>query len=227
MSNNKFYNLELIPGNSWHDLILEEYSSYKKEHKPVAAAVTYLVFSGMSHPGFRWNYFSRNMANSYANAFQIHQKPCITAPIHKYWIHKLPYMYYLILIAAPVDVYVHIYQFFYGEHNTFLEGGAFFIPYQISHWSMLGFTLFSPIVCWYLPQATWYYYIKFIRFNLIFHEYIYKKTIRKLSLLNRLLEFSLFIGFIIFSYNIFMNNINFNDYYMITKDVIDQYIIMK
>ena len=29
------------------------------------------------------------MADSYANAFQVHQKPCKTAYIHKFWIRKM------------------------------------------------------------------------------------------------------------------------------------------
>ena len=35
-------------------IIKEEYSSYKKEYKPIAYAVTYLMYSGMSHPGFNF-----------------------------------------------------------------------------------------------------------------------------------------------------------------------------
>ena len=91
MSNNEFYKMRLIKENSWHDKIQQEYTAYKKNYKPMAAAVTYLMFSGMSHAGSETKYFADEMVDSYANAFQVHQKPCRTAYIHKYWIRKLPY----------------------------------------------------------------------------------------------------------------------------------------
>ena len=75
MSKNEFYKLRLLD-NKWHNIIKEEYTNYKKEYKPYAAAVTYLMYSGMSHPAFEHVYFSEEMADSYANAFQVHQKPC-------------------------------------------------------------------------------------------------------------------------------------------------------
>ena len=201
---NSFYKINLIPDNLWHDMIKYEYASYKKEYKPIAAAVTYLMYSGMSHPGFEDTYFTEGMADSYSNAFQVHQKPCKTAYIHKYWIRKLPYMWYLFLIATPVDIYAHIYQFINGEHDMFLEGGAFFIPYQISHWSIVSLALFAPYIYKYIPNTCWYYYFRFMRTNLIIHEYIYRYTIRKLSFLRRILEFSLFMSIIIFTYDILL-----------------------
>lgn len=193
MNNNEFYKMRLLDDNNWHNIIKEEYYAYKKEYKPYAAAVTYLMYSGMSHPGFNNKYFVEEMADSYANAFQVHQKPCRTAYIHKYWIRKLPYFWYLSLVATPVDIYAHIYQFINGEHDMILEGGAFFIPYQISHWTMVSIALFAPYVYNYTCSNYWKYYFKFIKMNLILHEYIYRFTIRKLSLTYRVMEFLLFI----------------------------------
>ena len=37
------YNLETIKGNRWLNHVEKEYIDYKKEYKPRAAAVTYLV----------------------------------------------------------------------------------------------------------------------------------------------------------------------------------------
>lgn len=201
MSKNKFYKLQLLD-NKWHNIIQEEYTNYKKEYKPYAAAVTYLMYSGMSHPAFEHVYFSEEMADSYANAFQVHQKPCKTAYIHKYWIRKLSYFWYLTLVATPVDIYAHTYQFINGEHNMILEGGAFFIPYQISHWTMVTFAIFAYNVYHYIPSNYWKYYFKFIKINLIIHEYIYRCTIRKLSLTYRVMEFLLFIVISMKIYNL-------------------------
>jgi|UniRef100_A0A6C0J6D5 hypothetical protein len=193
MNNNEFYKIHLLDDNEWHNIIKEEYSAYKKEYKPYAAAVTYLMYSGISHASGESNYFTEEMADSYANAFQVHQKPCRTAYVHKYWIRKLPYIWYLGLIAMPVDIYVHTYQLIFGEHDVFLEGGGFFIPYQVSHWIMLSIALFAHYVYNYISSNYWKYYFKFIKMNLILHEYIYRFTIRKLSLTYRVMEFLLFI----------------------------------
>lgn len=193
MATNEIYKLHLLD-NKWHNIIKDEYSNYKKEYKPYAAAVTYLMYSGMSHPAFGIEYFPEKMADSYVNAFQIHQKPCRTAHIHKYWIRKLTYFQYLFLVATPVDIYAHTYQFINGEHDMILEGGAFFIPYQLSHWTMVSFALLAPIVYKLIPSHYWKYYFKFIKMNLIMHEYIYRFTIRKLSITYRVMEFLLFIG---------------------------------
>ena len=76
MTNNEFYKMRLRKDNPWHNIIEHEYTTYKGEYKPRAAAVTYLMYSGMSHAGAESNYFTEDMADSYANAFQVHQKPC-------------------------------------------------------------------------------------------------------------------------------------------------------
>jgi hypothetical protein len=194
------YNLKLIHNNAWHNMILSEYTQYKKDYKPRAAAVTYLMYSGMSYPGNQdyddhsYAYFPEEMADSYANAFQVHQKPCKTAYIHKYWIRKLPYFWYLFLVAGPVDIYAHTYQMIFGEHETFLEGGAFFIPYMASHLIMLIFSLLAPYIYKYIPISYWSWYFKIIRINLIIHEHIYRLTLRKLSFGYRILEFSIFVA---------------------------------
>jgi hypothetical protein len=208
MIDNKFYKIHLLDDNNWHNIIREEYYAYKNEYKPNSAAVTYLMYSGISHASGESNYFTEEMADSYANAFQVHQKPCRTAYLHKYWIRKLPYIWYLVLIAAPVDIYAHTYQLIFGEHDVFLEGGAFFIPYQVSHWTMLSIALFAHYVYNYIPSNYWKYYFKFIKMNLILHEYIYRFTIRKLSLTYRVMEFLLFIVMVMNVNNVIQNQIS-------------------
>jgi len=208
-----FYKMKLITNNPWHDMIITEYTNFKEDYKPRSAAVTYLMYSGMSHPGFQdyndngYAYFTEEMADSYANAFQVHQKPCKTAYIHKYWIRKLPYLWYLFLVAGPVDIYAHTYQFIFGERETFLEGGAFFIPYMASHFIMLSFSLLAPYVYKYIPLAYWSWYFKIIRINLIIHERVYRLTLRKLSLGYRILEFSLFVAAIWYTYRWFSGRV--------------------
>ena len=198
----EFYKMKLIPDNAWHNMILSEYTKYKEDFKPKAAAVTYLIYSGISHPAFDHEYFTEDMADSYANAFQVHQKPCKTASIHKYWIRKLPYIQYLILVAAPVDIYAHTYQMILGEHDAFLEGGAFFIPYMVSHWTMLSYALFASYVYKYVPIEYWTWYFQVFRLNLIIHEYIYRLTLRKLTLVYRIFEFSLFVAAMWYGYKL-------------------------
>ena len=58
MTNNEFYKMRLIKDNPWHNIIEHEYTTYKGEYKPRAAAVTYLMYSGMSHAGAESNYFT-------------------------------------------------------------------------------------------------------------------------------------------------------------------------
>ena len=207
MTNNEFYKMRLRKDNPWHNIIEHEYTTYTKLYKPRAVAVTYLMYSGMSHAGSESNYFTEGMADSYANAFQVHQKPCKTAYMHKYWIRKLPYFWYLLLVAGPVDIYAHTYQLIFGEHDIFLEGGAFFIPYQISHWSMLSFALLAPSVYNHIPIEYWCWYFDFIRWNLIVHEYIYKYTLRKLSLFERICEFCLFVYFAMTMYTVLTHSV--------------------
>jgi hypothetical protein len=198
----EFYKMKLLPDNPWHKMILSEYAKYKEDYKPRAAAVTYLMYSGISHTAYHYNYFTEDMVDSYANAFQVHQKPCKTAYIHKYWLRKLPYFYYLALIAAPVDIYAHTYQMVFGEHDAFLEGGAFFIPYMVSHWTMLSYALLAPYVYQYAAIDYWTWYFQCIRLNLIMHEYVYRLTLRKLSLGYRIFEFSLFVATMWYGYKL-------------------------
>jgi len=192
-----FGKLLIVPGNDWLETIDREYKVYKKECRPLATCVTYLVFSGISYPAFQsksW-YFPEEMADGYSYAFQVHQKPLKTAVIHKKWIRKLPYFWYLLLVAVPVDIYAHIYQFILGYSNAFLEGGAFFIPYQVAHWSLLSVALLSGGVHDFLPKQYWYLYFKLLRLSFNIHEFVYGFTLRKLSLLHRLLEFAVFAYF--------------------------------
>ena len=150
--------------------------------------MTYLVYSGISFSGHDQEYFPEQMADSYANAFQIHQRPLRTAAIHKKWIRELHYFWYLLLVALPVDIYAHTYQFFLGEQDAILEGGAFFIPYMCIHWSLLSVALIAPRIYHWFPSSYWFLYFKFVRTNLVIHEYIYRLTLRKLTLWYRVLN---------------------------------------
>jgi hypothetical protein len=190
-----FYELKLLPDCQWHQCIESEYDSYKKEYKPRASAVTYLIYSGASHAGFERDYFNESMADSYATAFHIHQRPLRTADIHKYFIKKLPYFWYLLLVALPVDIVAHTVQFFIGETGNFLEGGAFFIPYMISHWTLLIVAVFARAVYKYVSPTYWPLYFYLLKLNLIIHERVYGLTLRKLSLKRRIAEFLLFLVF--------------------------------
>lgn len=187
------YNLETIKGNRWVNHVEKEYIDYKKEYKPLAAAVTYLVYSGVSFAGHEGKYFPESMANSYSNAFQIHQKPIRTCEIHKKYIRKFTYFWYLLLVALPVDIYAHTYQFILGERGEFLEGGAFFIPYMCSHWTLLGVALLAPTVHDNMSLSMHDMYFKLLRMNLIIHEKVYRCTLRRLTLTERILEFTLFV----------------------------------
>jgi len=211
------YTLHILDDNEWLKLIDTEYTSYKKEYCPRAAAVTYLVYSGMSFVGYEGEYFPEQMADSYGNAFQVHQRPIKTAAIHKKWIRELNYFWYLLLVALPVDVYAHTYQFLLGEHDAILEGGAFFIPYMIAHWTLLLFTLLAPRVYYNLPSRYWIIYFKFIRINLVIHEYIYRLTLRKLTLWYRVCEFGIFVFAMYTLYGMFSDN--HYQYQMISHDV--------
>ena len=189
------YKLHTLPGNDWLVMIKSEYDAFKKDCKPRATCVTFLIFSGISYPAFTSlsSYFPEEMANSYANAFQVHQRPVKTAEIHKKWIRKLPYIWYLVLVAVPVDVYAHVYQFVFGQSDAFLEGGAFFIPYQVAHWTLLLVAFFAKPVHDFVPKKYWPLYFKVLRFGFVAHEHVYGYTLRKLSLRYRLIEFTLFV----------------------------------
>lgn len=186
------YKLVLLKNNYWHDLVSEYYQHYKSNFKPINLSVTYLVFSGVSFTAFNQSHFPIDMCDSYANAFQVHQKPYKTAAIHKKYIKEFTYFWYLGLIAYPVDVYAHTMQFLFGERNEFLEGGAFFLPYMVLHWTLLLFTLIAPYIYKYFPEYTWRLYFSLIYHTLAINEYCYKLCIRKLSLSTRILEFTLF-----------------------------------
>ena len=201
-SKNNNIRWDLIPGNKWHKMVETEYNDYNKLIVPRAASVTYLVYSGISYAGTESLYYKESMCDSYANAFQVHQRPYKTGDIHKKWIRKLPYFWYLWLVALPVDIYVHTAQFFLGERGEyFLEGGGFFIPYMCSHLTLLSVSLVAPCVCHRLPEYTWNPYFRVLRYYLIIHEYIYRMTLRKMSLSYRLFEFGLFVLFSYIIYN--------------------------
>eukprot|EP00122_Pirum_gemmata_P000109 Pgem_evm1s90 len=68
-------------------------------------------------------YSAPEMISSYALAFQVHQRPFKTKPMHLLFMKNLPYLIYLPVIAMPVDIIVHTLQFFVGENKFFFEGG--------------------------------------------------------------------------------------------------------
>uniref|UniRef100_A0A6C0BTL1 Uncharacterized protein n=1 Tax=viral metagenome TaxID=1070528 RepID=A0A6C0BTL1_9ZZZZ len=187
----KPYVLSLKKDEYYHQLIAEYYCLFLKIYKPINRSVTYLVWSGISYPAFNTYYFPTTMTKSYSRAFNVHQKPHNTYSIHIKYIEKYPYFYYLSLIAFPVDVYSHSLQFLFGETGEFLEGGAFFIPYQIIHWVLLVITLMSPHVYKYFPEFTWKYYFSLIYYTLALHDKIYKLSIRRLTMYRRISEFIL------------------------------------
>lgn len=196
----KPYNLSLLKDEYYHNIIAEYYELFEKYHKPINRSVTYLVWSGVSFPAFKQKKFPTTMTTSYAMAFNVHQKPHKTFSTHKKYIEEYIYFDYLLLIAFPVDVHAHTMQFLWGEHSdSFLEGGAFFIPYQIAHWILLVTTLMTKPVYNYSPQITWRLYFSTIYYLLVIHDYSYRLTLRRLTLSRRIFEFLLFC---IFTYNI-------------------------
>lgn len=50
------------------------------------------------------------MTASYAYAFDVHQRPIKTRHVHKFFMERLPYFWYLPLVAFPVDIVVHTLQ---------------------------------------------------------------------------------------------------------------------
>lgn len=181
------YKLVTIPGDSWHEAIEVNYELFRTRVRPRCACVPFLVFSGITYPSTKSYYFSPMMAKSYAHAFQVHQRPYRTAALHRKWIKALPYIAYLYLVATPVDIFAHSAQFITGEGGAFLEGGAFFIPYMVIHWSVLGVALMSPLV-YQLPMI-WTGYFAFLRWMLTLHEFVYCKSVRRMSFLYRVGEF--------------------------------------
>lgn len=191
------YKLILMKDECYHNMIAEYYENFMKTYKPLNLSVTYLVWSGVSFPAFDTYKFPEDMAHSYALAFNTHQRPHKTYSTHVKYIKEYNYGYYLWLVAFPVDVYAHTMQFFWGERDEFLEGGAFFIPYMTSHWFLLTLTLFTPFVYAFFPKITWAPYFSSIYYTLAVHDYCYRMAVRNISLNQRLIEF---IGFCYLSY---------------------------
>jgi len=185
------YELSLMKDNAWHQKILSNYKLYYKQITPRNECVAFLVFSGISHLGTDSWYFSKEMRPLYAHAFHVHQRPYKTIEIHTYWIKNLYYFWYLWVIALPVDIFVHTAQFLTGETYTFLEGGAFFIPYITLHWILLFVSLLAQGV-YYFPSL-WDSYLYLLRITLIINEKGYILATRRLSLQRRIIEF---IGFL-------------------------------
>lgn len=186
------YKLILLEDHYYHNIIAEYYETFIKTHKPINLSVTYLVWSGISFPAFNSKKFPENMTQSYALAFNTHQRPHNTYPTHMSYIKKYTYFDYLLFVAFPVDVYVHTLQFVWGERGELLEGGAFFIPYMTSHWLLLALTLLSSYVYRYSPKIALKPYLSSIYYTLLIHDYCYRMSIRRLTLRYRLLEFLCF-----------------------------------
>ena len=190
-------------GDEWGQQVRGHYNDYRKVVKPRNACVTFLVFSGILHPSSyrradglvfgEWSFFSKTYSASYAAAFQAHQRPYRTMKLHLHYIERLPYIIYLVGIAAPVDIYVHTCQFFWGEKGAFLEGGAFFIPYLLMHWYLLLVAMASPLVYWCMPKVTWPLYFSYLRVTLWANDFAYRMCVRKMTLARRLFEFGGFV----------------------------------
>lgn len=118
------------PGTTpWTLTCASHYNAFLSAHRPALRCVTFLVFSGIRDAGYTaFAYYSApSMIGPYAYAFQVHQKPIRTKALHVFFMTNLPYLIYLPLIAAPVDVVVHTLQFFWGENMFFFEGGLLFV----------------------------------------------------------------------------------------------------
>lgn len=194
----KLYALRPLPGNSWQAAVASNYERYLHDHpKRRLSCVAFLIFSGVSfasEPIGANGYFAERLASSYAKAFEAHQRPCKTAAIHEVWIRRLPYMAYLVLVALPVDVYAHGYQFLLGETDHVLEGGFFFLPYMFLHFSLFALAVFAGVVRGCLPESAWPVYFGVLRGYLHVNERAYRMCCRRrLPLGRRLAEFALFL----------------------------------
>lgn len=69
---------------------------------------------------------------------------------------------------------------------------------------MLSYALLAPYVYQYAAIDYWTWYFQGIRLNLIMHEYVYRLTLRKLSLGYRIFEFSLFVATMWYGYKLFV-----------------------
>jgi len=72
---------------------------------------------------------------------------------------------------------------------------------------MLSTALFAQSVYNHIPIEYWCCYFDFIRWNLIVHEYIYKYTLRNLSLFERIYEFCLFVYFAMTMYTVLTHSV--------------------
>merc|ERR1711879_494145 len=190
------YPLEVDEKNAWSKLVKSKYTEYSKNYSPKNKCVTFLVYAGINQAGHfedpYTNRFAKNMQASYANAFQIHQRPFRTSNIHKYFIARLPYVLYLFLIATPIDIVVHTSQFFIGENWTLFEGGFFYIPYQMMHFNLTIVSLLAKVLVNF--NSTWESYFNVVKSLLLINEWFYKMSTRKMGILQRLTETALFFG---------------------------------
>lgn len=177
------------PDRLWSQKIQHNYELYLKTNKPLNRSVTFLVFAGISYNGYESDYFPKSMQMQYALCFDEHQRPFKTKDLHSYFIHKLPYFYYLWFIAAPVDVFVHTFQLFIGEHGYLLEGGIFFIPYLFLHFILTFVSLSANII--YRYPSLWDTYFNILRKTLSANEVLYSITEvgSRLPLIFRLSEY--------------------------------------
>ena len=177
------------PDRLWSQKIQHNYELYLKTNKPLNHSVTFLVFAGISYNGYESDYFPKSMQMQYALCFDEHQRPFKTKVLHSYFIHKLPYFYYLWFIAAPVDVFVHTFQLFIGEHGYLFEGGIFFIPYLFLHFILTFISISANII--YRYPSLWDIYFYILRKTLSANEVLYSITEvgSRLPLIFRLSEY--------------------------------------
>lgn len=174
----------------------DEYRNILKSYKPSLQCVTFLVYSGIRDAGgsIFVRYSEPRMIDSYASAFNVHQRPIKTKHIHKYLMTRVPYLIYLPVFAAPIDIIAHTTQFFFGENMFFFEGGIYFPIYMIFHWVLL-FTAYASIFIRWFP-IFWNLYFNLLKEMVIINDKIYKLT--KLSnrrdIPTRIMHFLTFIS---------------------------------
>ena len=146
-------------------------------------------------------YFAPKMVHSYARAFQVHQRPLKTAPVHVFFMTNLPYLVYLPLVAMPVDIVAHTLQFFWGESMFFFEGGIYFPYYMALHWFVLALA-YCAIYVRFIP-ALWPSYFRFFRKVLAVNDVEYRRTLcTKRTPITRVLHFAAFLSLLALSIHV-------------------------
>jgi hypothetical protein len=182
--------------DAWQRECAKHYRAVVAEHKPALRCVAFLVFSGItraSAPGAFAYYGDQKMLVSYANAFQVHQRPLKTAWIHRPCMEQMPYALYLWLVALPVDVVAHTWQFFVGEGRFVFEGGVWFPLYMALHWWLLSCAFLGVFIAPF--PATWDWYFAFLTRQLLLNDRCYVTALRtRRTAVDRALHFVAFLA---------------------------------